>query len=236
MAFSSAAKKLLVVTLLSLGTPGIVFAVYKDDVISSPRISCLKDGFYIGLQGGYESYRVKVREDEGQDRFDTTMNAAGWVGGIFAGYGRYFNQFYLGGEAFINTSSAFNRDSFNDLATQVSGERRFTVNSSYGLAILPGIKFTESALAYVRLGYSWVNTNTKQALIGIPDGSFDTSTSNVRNGFAYGVGSEILLPVFCDNVSLRTEYVHTNYSSSRRGPIKFTPADDQFLVGIIYHF
>lgn len=235
MAFSSATKKLLVVTLLSLGTPSIVFASYKDCVAPCPKTSCLHDGFYIGLQGGYESYRVKVSENGVLDKFDTTMNAAGWVGGVFAGYGKYFNQFYLGGEAFVNNSSAFNRDSFNDIATGVSGERRFNANASYGLAILPGIKLTESALGYVRLGYNWLNSSTTQTLGGIPGANYNISASQTRHGFAYGVGSEILLPIFCDKLSLRTEYVHINYNSSSQDVIKFAPADDQFMVGIIYH-
>jgi len=92
----------------------------------------LKDGLYVGLQAGHDSYRVvdeisseydywydervvNINLDPVEDnpafgvKLDPTLNATGAVGGGFIGYGKYFGDFYnvyLGIEGFGNWSGA----------------------------------------------------------------------------------------------------------------------------------
>jgi len=74
MISSSTSKKVLVGALMLATTTSVAFAAknYKGEgnfkgeamapaAVPCPDVPSLKDGFYIGLQGGYDSYRVKDR-------------------------------------------------------------------------------------------------------------------------------------------------------------------------------
>lgn len=217
---------------------------YKGETMA-PVAPCnsltLKDGFYVGLQGGYDSYRARRTEsftDSDGDRFASSnvQNATGFVGGLFAGYGKYFDNFYLGAEIFANGSGAEATNSFNSSndGQNVSGSIKTTVGASYGVALLPGLKLNDSSLGYIRLGYNRANLKGQESFTD--DGvTASTSKSNTQGGFNYGVGIETAI---AQNVSLRGEYSHTDYGSfsNANAGSKYTFTDNQFMLGLNYHF
>lgn len=98
---------------------------YKGEV-PCPVELVLKDGLYVGLQAGYDSYRT-VADVDGFDGLlssvspitlspdalalstDPRINSTGAVGGGFIGFGKYFENFYntyLALEIFGNWSGA----------------------------------------------------------------------------------------------------------------------------------
>lgn len=225
-----------------------------------PPIMMLHDGFYVGIGGGYDSYRV---HQETNDEFvdlpggaialsgtnSLNHSATGWMGGVFAGYGHYFDWFYLGVEINANTSDAetsWNANASDTSAYNVDLEAR----TSYGIALLPGIKVNDSSLLYVRLGYLRSNFKASETYTNVyfnPNVSISQSDSDWRNGFNYGVGIETYV---AENVSVRGEYTHTSYNSDTisqsvqnaagtsqfNSTSKFEPSNNEFMLSLMYHF
>lgn len=222
-------------------SPAVLAASYKGESAEPMAMAAapvatksLHDGFYVGLAGGYDSYRVRRSTSLPGGTFteNPVTNPAGWVGGLFAGYGQSFqNLYYLGGELFVNDSNA----SAGSTATSVVGtyKSKFEVNTSYGLALLPGLKVNDSSLFYLRVGYNWANLKGKE-IATIAGVSTAASKSNTQGGFNYGLGIETAI---YENLSLRGEFTHTDYSSftSALGT-KWSPSDNQFMLGLAYHF
>jgi opacity protein-like surface antigen len=227
---------------------------YKGEAMPCPVELMIKDGFYVGLQGGLDSYRVKnevaVLDPNGPFAIamDPVLSAVGPVGGLFVGWGMYFDQYYnayLGLEIFGNWTGA--HTDFEE-ATASPDLRMLNTSvkakSNYGIDVLPGVKVNNASLFYVRLGYNWARINVSQDFIDGADSAANDSveTKKTRGGFHYGVGIET---TFWDNWSVRGEYTHTGFSkvsgesSSTSTSImssEFMPSDNQFMLGLLYHF
>jgi len=221
---------------------------YKGEA-PCPVETMLKDGFYVGVQGGYDMYRLKEDvnlEDTDEDELETNpkLNANGWVGGAFLGYGKYWDNFYLGAEIFANASGA-KSDMDTTLETSdgdiLDLDTDIKVKSEYGISLLPGIKVNDDTLFYVRLGYNWarvdVDTDVETNVGGFVVGGGGDDDSETVHGFNYGVGIETLL---VDNFSLRAEYTYTKYNDTDSGDDSVDNdlkiSDNQFMLGLIYHF
>jgi len=249
---------------------------YKGEV-PCPVELILKDGLYVGLQAGYDSYRT-VADIDGVDGLlassippisspfalaistDPRINSTGAVGGGFIGFGKYFESFYntyLALEIFGNWSGAQSdaevtilnpRSPVNPAGVAYIDllQTSFQVNSNYGVSVLPGIKLNNATLLYIRLGYNWANVDANVTvganMAATPNpllnqGIFrSNSGSDTIGGFNYGLGIE---STFYDNWSIRGEYAHTSFNSVSANTIfssnQFTSADNQFMVGLIYH-
>jgi outer membrane immunogenic protein len=233
-------KSVAVAALLLSSSIALAGHNYKDvafkDAAPCPAAPQLMDGFYIGVQGGYDAYDVKANSSiAGVGSNNVDLNVKGWVGGLMLGYGKYFNNlYYLGGEVFGNYSNA--SENFNtsdtDGVTPIAYNGKVNVNGSYGLALLPGFKINDATLGYVRLGYNWASIKYQESETGV--GS--ASKTNTSGGFVYGVGMETLIAA---NWSVRAEYTYTNYNSfntSLGAGTSVEPADNQFMLGLLYHF
>lgn len=221
-----------------------------------PPLMILHDGFYVGIGVGYDAYRAHHSGSSSVTDLAVTPNtvlttsgsgdlsATGWMGGIFAGYGRYFDWAYLGLELNANTSDAKSTLSYSDSDGE-SGYLRLKARTSYGVALLPGIKLNDSTLMYVRLGYLRNNFKANGSFTN-SDGTFSGSSSNWTNGFQYGVGLETYV---AEMVSVRGEYDHTsinsrsnNFGSTVVGDYAFSssssikPSNNEFMLSLIYHF
>jgi outer membrane immunogenic protein len=243
---SSFTLKALTVAMILASTTGMVFAKgykgdYKGEACPPPQM--LKTGWYVGAQLGYDSYRVRANTSGvlGGDTLSTNpvLNGTGWVGGLMLGYGQMMNDwFYLGGEVFGNYSGV-DQNMSATVVDAVAGtstlNTKFEVNGSYGLGLLPGIKMTDSTLTYIRLGWNWANIKATSSAT-VPAGIVAPATgskSNTSNGFVFGVGMETLI---VDNWSLRGEFDHSWYSNFNAGPASINPSDNQFMLGVLYHF
>ena len=235
-----------------------------------PPIMMLHDGFYIGVGVGYDAYKVHTSGDlvvndigvpaapvllaTSESSFNNS--ATGWMAGIFAGYGRYFDWFYLGAEINASTTNADSTSSYSSTdftdADSSSGTVELEARTSYGIALLPGIKLNDSSLLYVRLGY--LRTDFKASAnfnevdgAGVTTANFSGSDNEWRNGFNYGVGIETAV---AENVSIRGEYTHTNYNTESvngtftdsTGTIqgsfdnKYDVSNNEFMLSLLYHF
>lgn len=205
----------------------------------------IMQGVYVGFGAGYEGYQIQRSTtlfDERIGKFNTHAN--GWNGRLFGGYGRYFNNFYLGGELFTGLSNAHGTDSISTAFLKYKGE--FSVGQSWGVSILPGYKFGNSGpLLYGRLGY--IQTELKTSDWGNNFMPVSKSASNWTNGFNIGVGVEV--PIY-QNLSGRLEYSYVKYSafeqngSGPQGGFQFptggigsnnTPSDNRGSLDLIYH-
>ncbi len=214
---------------------------YKDEAMSpvsqpTPEITVLKDGFYAGIAAGYDSYKTKQNIDLTLTVTITgnpPVDATGFVGGLFAGYGQYFEKFYLGGEIFANTSNADVSSVVSIAAVPSIYDASFSVGASYGISILPGYKVNDSSLFYLRLGYEWAHLSGNESFTISGLSTYD-SRSTWAGGFQYGLGLET---VIYPKLSLRGEYTHVDYGSYHYvSGTSVSPADNQGMLGLIYHF
>ncbi len=211
----------------------------KQPCYSKQSFDCIdkgfKDGFYIGIEGGADSYRARdnITASSGGNNFSSNaqLHPIGFVGGAFLGYGHLVNDYlYLGGELFALASEA--QSTYAVSTNSVEYVSQFNANASYGIALHPGIKVNNNSLAYLRIGYTKTRFKTQESL------TFTTTTratnSRWKGGTVYGLGLETAI---YNGVSLRGEYTYTKYQSFRT-PLSttFTVSDNQFLAGVLYHF
>lgn len=237
--------KALTAALVLASTSGMVFAKgYKGDFKGEacPQPPMLKTGFYVGAQAGYESWKVRKSATGAAPGFfsgssTTTWGANGWVGGLMLGYGALVNEwFYLGGEVFANwqNASVSNNEAYVVVptATTFNASDSFSINNSYGVGLLPGIKISAGTMPYIRLGWNWANVKSTEGPASINGTSLGTfNKSGTVNGFVFGIGTEMLI---VDNWSARGEFDHTWYSDIFNA-CNHMPSDNQFTVGVVYH-
>ncbi len=234
--------------LLFASTAGYAAGNYKGEMYKGEPAPCpvekvLKDGFYVGAQVGYESWRAVNSYSVTDATGTVTANgsnalaANGWVGGLYAGYGQYFQEaYYLAAEILVNTSGA-SQSNNNTIATSAVGgtmNSKFSVNTSWGVRLLPGIKLNTSTLLYIPLGYMSASLKGTTNVSNIPGTlTASTSKSGYQGAFVYGLGLETAV---YENFSIKTEFTHANYNSFSSGGVKWSPYDNQFMLGLTYHF
>jgi len=255
MNFSSFSLKVLAASLVLASATGFA-ANYKGDYKGEapcPMPPSLMDGFYLGGQVGYDSFRVRRSIFVDVDGAGTTfasseaLAATGWMGGIFLGYGQYFSNFYyLAGEIYGNWSGA-EQNSSSTLTfapgVTVATTRKVEANGSFGLSLLPGIKLNDATLGYLRLGYVWTRLKGSFSATATGAPGISDSDSKSEGGWDLGLGMETLL---VQNWSARVEYNHiwySNFTNSATAPggfptgsVTFKPSDNQYTLGIVYHF
>ncbi|HTM64512.1 MAG TPA: outer membrane beta-barrel protein [Gammaproteobacteria bacterium] len=222
---------------ITLLLAGITSTSFAEDTASQtcPTPIMLSSGWYLGLQGGYDSFKVKtnVTTPGGASTLVTnpSMNAIGWTGGMMLGYGMMLNDwFYTGAEIFANLTDA--ERYFTNTSAGSTYSNKVKVKSTYGIGILPGIRFTDSTLTYARLGWNSATFKTTETVTSVAT----ATRNNTSNGFVVGVGIETYTNT---NWSLRGEFDHTWYSSYNTKTVYTTgvkPSDNQFMLAMLYHF
>ena len=215
---------------------------YKGEAVAAPCpvMEKLQSGFYVGGQVGYDSYRVRQNETTatgiagvGTVTLSRLVNPTGFVGGLFAGYGQYFNDYYyLGGELLGNYSNAQSSTSTSSSAAGTLYSQTMNVYGSWGLSLLPGLKVNDTSLLYARLGYRWDRMKVNEFDPALSAGN--VNTTKWSNGFNLGLGIETLIT--CD-WSVRTEYNHTwnnSFHTTLTGA-NIQPAYNQVMLGLVYH-
>jgi len=204
----------------------------------------LGDGLYLGISGGYEEYTVKdnihfLATQVQSFSLDPDLITGGVTGGVFMGYRKYVERFYktyLGIEFFIHGSAANSDDNVNLNNVEIFSTE-VNVESNYGVNILPGIQLSPLAMLYLRVGYNWIKMTIDEVNSDssfFPYFAIDYHQFATLHGFNYGGGIETVL---LKNINFRFEYTYTKYSSfSTPAGTKVTPADNQFLAGLLYHF
>jgi opacity protein-like surface antigen len=213
---------------------------YKGEV-SAPEASsqrkALDEGLYVGFALGYDSYRARsnagIAFNGDTIAADPALYANGFAGGILGGYGHYFNNLlYLGGEGFVNLTGASTHASFTDSLGNSNYNNKFSVGTSFGFGVLPGIKVNESSLFYLHLGFSCTNMEGQENIrVGTLQNNDDSN--HWQTGFSYGLGLETAI---YQDFSLRGQYTYTSYNSFN-SPFDtvYSPSNNQFMLALIYH-
>jgi opacity protein-like surface antigen len=211
---------------------------YKGDYSTEQYSSALtlKDGFYVGAQLGYDSYRFNSNNSAVllgvPESVNITSNATGFVGGILGGYGMYFNSlYYVGAEMFFNNSGA--NQSSNASIGSLNYTEKTAAGFGYGISLLPGLKVSNTALLYLRLGYNGTYLQANERASTSTASIYSGNNWNWQSGFNYGLGLEAAVH---QNLSLRTELSHTDYNSINDSfSTSFNPSNNQLMFSIIYH-
>lgn len=243
-----------VATLLLASTTSFAHSAYKGENYKGeampapcPVETMLKDGFYVGAQVGYDMYRIEHEFAVGGaavvlDASDSTISVDGWVGGLFLGYGKYWDNFYLGAEIFGNASGAKSdwNATASDPTESLDVDVDLKVKSQYGISLLPGFKLNNNSLLYLRVGYNWAKVDLDvdaDTAAGVD--LIDSDSSETVHGWGYGVGLETLL---MDNLSVRAEYTYTKYNNvdgDDDADDLFADfdhvSDNQFMMSLVYH-
>jgi outer membrane immunogenic protein len=224
---------------------------YANNVVPYIRVLKLEDGFYLGAQIGYDSFKVRATSNYAFAPLGTVavgsfgnshvISENGLAGGIFAGFGMYWcNRLYLGGELFMNNSAASQSQNFNvtTSGTAVGSSAKVSSGASWGASLLPGLKVNDHSLVYVRFGYNqaYLRSQSNYAVTtgGVVTSGASAILSQWQGGFNYGLGIETAV---YHNVSVRSEYSHTSFDSYADGNgTTYSPSDNQLMVSLIYHF
>jgi len=220
---------------------------YKGEAMAPcPQPLTLNGGFYLGADVGYDMYQSEHEfaiNPAGPDNFSTdpTLSASGWAGGLFAGYGMYFNDvWYLGAEVFGAWSGASSNHNitFTTTTNTLNENAKFSSDGNVGIDVIPGMKLNPATLAYVRLGYNWADLEAQDNVTFDGTSIDSSSNSNWQGGFHWGVGIE---SAFYENWSVRAEYTYTSFSNLNNDTSTYSstfenPSDNQFMVGLLYHF
>lgn len=159
---------------------------YKNESLTPcPETRLLLNGFYAGLNGGYDGYKVKSNYDvpplvahvPNEMSGSVSEMVDGGAAGLFVGYGMDFENFYrtyLGLEVFGNwmdQSKTYNESANLTLfptfpAGGILVNEGLTIKTkvrgNIGISLLPGIRLNDATLLYVRLGYNWARISVNQ--------------------------------------------------------------------------
>jgi opacity protein-like surface antigen len=202
---------------------------YKDPVC--PSLQKLKSGWYVGAQAGYHVYRIRQRINTPSTSSILASPATsmlGWAGGLTLGYGYDLSEkYYMGAEVFGNFSNGEIETSYND--GTVTYNSKINADHNVGFGLLPGMRLNDAALGYLRLAWNWTEMKATETI----SGGARAVKRSTSNGFLLGIGIEALI---YNDWSIRTEYNHSFLSSFRTDfGSKYSPADNMFNLGLIYH-
>lgn len=206
----------------------------------------LLSGLYVGGQAAYDSYRIRqISTSIGDSTDDLTSisdvrSAVGIAGGLFAGYGFYFNgPLYLGTEVWANANNAGVSTRNISFAASTGDNESSDINGrwSWGVSVLPGLKINSGSLLYGRVGYARHRIKTSGSFFDSVFGTTYFNKSFWYSGFQFGVGAELIV---AGPWSVRTEFDHTflgNNTTTITGinTTTWSASDNQFSFGVIYH-
>ena len=192
------------------------------------------EGFYVGgelggvIADGKQNGESNITyANRGDVNLDLThkLKTSSWQGALFAGYGFLWHQLYLGGEAFVQFNDcelkSHNSGGFYDGFPEVhilDSQTHLRINSvQYGVDFRPGWTITPRTLLYGRVGVGvaklkYTTTNSFTLVDGNDQGfvSLTLHDDKTRAALRLGGGLEYQLS---SNLTLRADYIYTNYGS-----------------------
>jgi opacity protein-like surface antigen len=227
------------------------------------------DGFYFGgsAGGAFVTAEPKIsvsdvytNRDQGGP-FNTVLNANdvlkknAFKGGIFAGYGKSWDVWYLGMEAFVNYENFTESDTFNSNGSTEFSEPNPSSAMFYnttvytnttidpfqvGVDVRPGFLLTPTTLLYMRFGsaFSTIKMNTETTFYGAsvksnPE-SFATTLTDSQSKSVMALRAGAGLEQHLTNQwSIRADYVFTYYgklSTDGFTPVKALPSGNTYQL------
>lgn len=187
-------------------------------------------GFYVGAQAGYGWSRTEfggtVFVDEDSDRQE------GFVGGIYAGRDWQSDRWVFGALADLDYI-AVDEQSFTGKDESYTYDIDWMATARVRAGFLP----TERLLVYGTGGLAFANIKTGGTFEGDASRSYDDS--EIEIGGVIGAGVEFAIT---NNFSIKTEYLHYDFNSTRPvdigvpGDTTFDPSVDTVKVGLTFRF
>ncbi|SHL38157.1 uncharacterized protein, PEP-CTERM system associated [Roseovarius marisflavi] len=190
-------------------------------------------GLYAGVQlghGSLQSDNVGPRVSGSGVAFtlDATRAGQGFTGGLVAGYGHQINNFYVGGEAEFELSTADWNIERSPQGRIYSAKKLGTIGAGLRL----GYVVNDSVLLYGRAGVVRSKFNTEYQFGGV---SVDQNDN--LNGIRLGGGVEFEIG---KKTNVRFDYTHTDYESHSvnyvAGVDQFDTSEQLFRVGLTRKF
>lgn len=183
------------------------------------------DGAYVGVQGGLTNGHLKqLGTVSGGNVATKSKGMNGGEGGVYAGYGQTYNGIYVGGEAEATDGRVSRKDTLNGTAMKTEKTYGYGVSGRLGYDVGNGL------MPYAKLGYGWAHFQQKDPAIGMKD-------SHTAGGMTTGLGVEYALN---QQLSLRGEWDGARYGSFKgtagANHVTDKARDDQFRIGLSYHF
>lgn len=213
-------------TIALIAFPVATFAAPAPQPVHSDNFN----GFYAGIQGGYESFNIdSTLTGAGAlagDSANAIFGGDGGTGGIFAGYGERINRdYYLGAELEADIGGASSNNSFKVGATTAEADAKHKYD--LGASLRAGVFPTNDTLLYGR--------------IGAVSSKFDSNgTENpTMTGLRLGLGSETAIS---PNMTVRADWVYTTYQSkswsldNTGDTLSVSPTSNTFRIGVAYSF
>ncbi len=186
---------------------------------------------YLGGEIGYDTGKWKLKDVTG---IKTTRNANGVFGGLFAGLSfPLAPHFVVNAEIFGNESSTSTSNQVINIAGGGTAVAKMRMKYSYGGGLLPGLKFNNCVMAYLRAGYIRSAFYLHQSVV--PAGSGSNWSKNHVGGGQFGVGIEGTVDS-AGNWGVRGEYDYVTYNSFTAFGNTISPRDNQFKLGVLYNF
>jgi opacity protein-like surface antigen len=186
------------------------------------------DGLYLGIDGAYEKYDVKVQlPDTGVIELAPGLDAKGAAAGFFIGYSQANGRFNLAielgyGYSFVKDGAPSNPIFTFDRYDLAGGH-------TFNLSLLPGYKITPAITLYGRVGVS--TTQNKEEFT---TGAVLVTYNEFRSIFEYGAGLEINMT---DDISVRAEYLRLEAKPRLLvNDRKLITDREKFKLGFVFHF
>lgn len=180
-------------------------------IVGSVRAANDDTNFYVGAQLGHSTVDYDLNYPAG----GSSIDGDGVEGGLVLGISRRIKSFRIGAELEANLSSV-------ETVIEEGGVTDKTeLSHTYGVSLLGGISLTQSTMLYARVG--GVKSEFKSA----------KGQKESKGGVRGGVGLQTDLT---EKISMRGEYVHTNYSSINDGIGSVDPSTNIFRMALIYNF
>ncbi|MEQ9124219.1 MAG: outer membrane beta-barrel protein [Alphaproteobacteria bacterium] len=210
---------------------GLVYAFGAEEREAPPPVDF--SGFYAGIQAGHgtiESDNTGPRPNAAAPAFtfDAVRSGQGFTGGVFAGYGQQFGDFYLGGEAEAEISDADWNIERDPEGRIYSVDKEWTL----GASARAGYVLNDAVLLYGRAGVVGTQFKTSYDV-----GANSVDQNDFKPGVRIGGGAEIAVGA---DTSIRLDYTRTEYKGYsvdyNSGVDTFDNAENLFRVGVSHRF
>lgn len=182
------------------------------------------NGGYAGVQAGPWLGASEVSYSDGTNTATAKgVSTDGFAGGLFAGYGKSFDNTYIGGEFEFSVSNADTTATVNGSTASVDVKYYYAAHARLGYLL------SEKAMVYAKAGISRLHWDASS--------NNGYSDSDAQTGGSFGAGLEHLIG---DAWGVRAEFLYTvygDYSETQGAEIlEVDPKSLSAMLGISYRF
>lgn len=202
-------------------------------ILLIPTTAALADGMvpYLGAEVGYDTGKWRVKDITAVKK---TADSNGVFGGLFGGLSWILApHFVVNTELFGNESSTSTSNQTINIASGGTSQAKLRMKYSYGASILPGFRFNQVGMLYLRAGVIRSAFYLHQSIP--PAGSSSVWDKKNVGGGQFGVGLQTTVDT-AGSWGVRGEYDYVTYNSFTVFSNTISARDNQFKLGVFYNF